>query len=240
MHNGDKHADVGNVYGFASEQKHQGGRYDGCHDGGAGGHAYGKSHIAFRKVGHHVRRRAAGAAPHEYHAHGQFGRKLERHAQDPCQKGHDNELGEDAHDHGLRLGEHHLEVACGKGHAHTEHHDAQKRVDPTGGQRRVHGIGNHKGNNGNEQGYDGHPFPCKSADLLKNLHGLNPLFFWARPVSCRCSVGFAAAGRYGCKSMGDGCLACRRGMKFELHAVGMLSDIGESIHGASLLPLVEE
>lgn len=48
----------------------------------------------------------------------------------PCQKRHEGELCNAAHDHILRAAEHHLEVLRLQGKAHAEHHDAKQVIDP--------------------------------------------------------------------------------------------------------------
>ena len=170
LHDGQQHADIADVDALAGEQQHERRGDDRGHDGGARGHADGQRHVALGQVRHDVGGGAAGAAADEHDAHGKLGGQLEDQAQHPGDQRHDDELGQDAGDHGLRLGEHHLEIAELERHAHAEHDDAEQRVDPAGGQRRMHGRGRDEGDDGDRKRDDGHPFAGEVADLLEDLH----------------------------------------------------------------------
>ena len=67
--------------------------------------------------------------------------------------------------------EHHLEVGQLEGHAHAEHHDAQKDVHVAGLHDCGHGSGKDQGDNRDGKRDDRHVLSREVADLGKRLHG---------------------------------------------------------------------
>ena len=115
---------------LAREEVHEGGRDEGREKRRAGGDRDGKRHVAARQEGHHVRSRAARAAAHEHHAHGDVGRKLKGDAEHVGDARHDDELSEDPDEYVAGPTEYFTEVARGERQAHPEHDDAEQYRNP--------------------------------------------------------------------------------------------------------------
>ena len=166
---GQEHIYRIHIHALAGIQQGEQGSQDGCQHGGNGSHTNGQCNVALGKVGHHVGRGAAGAGANQDHANGQLGGQVEHLRERPCQKRHEGELCNAAHDHILRAAEHHLEVPRLQGKAHAEHHDAQQVIDP---RRLYHAerAGEEQGTRGHHNNDGGHVLAHKVAYFFKCFH----------------------------------------------------------------------
>ncbi len=114
---------------LAGEHPDEEGRDDRRGQRGDAGAGDAQRDVALGEIGHHVARRAAGAAADENDAGRDFRRHRDEHGQEQSERRHDDEVRDDADRDLDRAAAQFTEVIDGDRQAHAEHDDAEQRDD---------------------------------------------------------------------------------------------------------------
>ncbi len=111
-------------------------REEGRKEGGNGRHSHGEGEVTFGQESNDIARSTTGTAADEDDTDGEFRGEVEKFAEPPRQRRHDDELRQAADDDVLRTGEDNAEVLELEIQAHSAHHDAEHPVDALRGNPR--------------------------------------------------------------------------------------------------------